>query len=93
MSAWYILNAMGFYQVCPGNPVYSIGRPLFNKAVIHLKDGKDFTIVAPNNSAANKYVQKMVLNGEELTEPFFTHQQLAAGGTLELTMGPEPAGK
>ena len=31
MSAWYILNAMGFYQVCPGKPVYSIGRPLFNE--------------------------------------------------------------
>ena len=29
MSAWYILNAMGFYQVCPGKPVYSIGRPAF----------------------------------------------------------------
>ena len=31
MSAWYILNSMGFYQVCPGKPVYSIGRPLSTK--------------------------------------------------------------
>ena len=36
MSAWYILNSMGFYQVCPGKPVYSIGRPLFDEVVIHL---------------------------------------------------------
>ena len=90
MSAWYILNAMGFYQVCPGKPVYSIGRPLFNKATIHLKDGKTFTILAHNNSRENKYVQKMVLNGKELKTPFFAHQDIVDGGTLELTMGGNP---
>ncbi len=82
MSAWYILNAMGFYQVCPGKPVYSIGRPLFNKATVNLKDGKKFTVIAEN-----KYIQSMVLNGKPLDEPFFTHQDIVDGGTLELTMG------
>ena len=24
MSAWYIMNSIGFYQVCPGKPVYSL---------------------------------------------------------------------
>ena len=90
MSAWYILNAMGFYQVCPGKPVYSIGRPLFNKATVHLKDGKTFTILAHDNSRENKYVQKMVLNGKELKTPFFAHQDIVDGGTLELTMGGNP---
>ena len=87
MSAWYILNAMGFYQVCPGNPVYSIGRPLFNKATVNLKDGKKFTVIAKNNSRENKYIQSMVLNGKALDKPFFTHQNIVNGGTLELTMG------
>ena len=87
MSAWYILNAMGFYQVCPGNPVYSIGRPLFNKATVNLKDGKKFTVIAKNNSRENKYIQSMVLNGKALGKPFFTHQDIVNGGTLELTMG------
>ena len=87
MSAWYILNAMGFYQVCPGNPVYSIGRPLFNKATVNLKDGKKFTVIAKNNSRENKYIQSMVLNGKALDKPFFTHQDIVNGGTLELTMG------
>lgn len=40
MSAWYVLNAMGFYQIAPGNPVYSIGRPLFDKVTINLPEGK-----------------------------------------------------
>lgn len=87
MSAWLILNSMGFYQVCPGKPVYSIGRPLFNKATIHLKDEKTFTVVAHNNSRKNKYVQRMVLNGKEIKTPFFTHQDIVDGGTLELVMG------
>ena len=87
MSAWYILNAMGFYQVCPGKPVYSIGRPLYNKATVNLKDGKKFTVIAKNNSRENKYIQSMALNGKLLDEPFFTHQDIVDGGILELTMG------
>ena len=90
MSAWYVLNAMGFYQVCPGRPLYSIGRPLFDKATVNLKDGKKFTVVATDNSRTNKYVQKMLLNGEELVRPFFTHQDITDGGTLELIMGDKP---
>ncbi len=31
MSAWYIFSAMGFYPVCPGEPNYIIGSPLFDK--------------------------------------------------------------
>ena len=45
MSAWYILNAMGFYQVCPGKPIYSIGCPIVDKAVINLTNGKRIEIV------------------------------------------------
>lgn len=89
MSAWYILNSMGFYQVCPGKPVYSIGRPLFDKATVNLKDGKKFTVIAHNNSRENKYIQSMTLNGKTLDKPFFSHQDIVDGGTLELTMGKE----
>ena len=50
MSAWYILSAMGFYQVNPSVPVYAIGTPLFRKAKINLENGKTFIIKA--NSVA-----------------------------------------
>ena len=90
MSAWYVLNAMGFYQVCPGKPLYSIGRPLFDKATVNLKDGKKFTVKATGNSRKNKYVQSMSLNGKKLLRPFFTHQDITDGGTLELVMGDKP---
>lgn len=90
MSAWYVLNAMGFYQVCPGKPVYSIGRPLFEKTVIRLPDEKTFTIIAKNNSRENKYIESASLNGEPLHTPFFTHKDLAKGGTLEIKMTNHP---
>lgn len=91
MSAWYVLNSMGFYQVAPGNPVYSIGRPLFGKAVINLPSGKTFTIIANGNSGEAKYIKSMKLNGKPLDKPFFTHSELMEGGTLELEMSATPA--
>lgn len=86
MSAWYILNSMGFYQVAPGRPVYSIGRPLFDEAVIHQPSGKDFVIKTINNSKKNRYIKRINLNGKIISTPFFTHGDIVNGGTLEIEM-------
>lgn len=90
MSAWYVLNAMGFYSFCPGKPVYSIGRPVFDKVEINLPSGKTFTVAAKNNSPENRYVQSVKLNGTALEKPFFTHDDLLIGGALEFEMGAVP---
>lgn len=90
MSAWYILNSMGFYQVCPGKPVYSIGRPLFDKATINLPGEKEFTVIAKNNSRNNKYIASVMLNDEQLDTPFFTHNDIVSGGVLTITMTDKP---
>jgi predicted alpha-1,2-mannosidase len=86
MSAWYVLNSMGFYSYCPGVPYYSIGRPLFDEVKINLENGKTFTIRVANNSPENKYVQSAKLNGKDLECLFFSHKDLMNGGTLEITM-------
>lgn len=90
MSAWYVLNAMGFYSVCPGEPVYSIGRPIFDQVRINLPSGKTFTVVAKNNNPENLYVQSVKLNGVALEKPFFNHNDILMGGIMEFEMGPEP---
>ena len=90
MSAWYILNAMGFYQVCPGKPVYSIGRPLLEEATVKLPNGQTFVIRTVNNSKTHKYIAGVKLNGQPLEVPFFTHEDLVKGGTMEITMSAEP---
>lgn len=88
MSAWYVLNAMGFYSFNPGEPIYSIGRPIFDKTKIKLPNGKEFTIIAKNNSPKNKYVQSLSLNGKPMENPFFSHDDLLHGGVIEFEMGP-----
>jgi predicted alpha-1,2-mannosidase len=90
MSAWYVLNSMGFYSYCPGVPYYAIGRPLFDEVKINLENGKVFNIRTINNSPANKYIQSAELNGKTLGKLFFSHKELMAGGTLELTMTNKP---
>ncbi len=86
MSAWYILNSMGFYSYCPGIPYYSIGRPLFDETTIYLDEGKSFTIRVINNSSVNKYIKSAKLNGKYLDVLFFSHKDLMQGGVLEIEM-------
>ncbi len=89
-SSWYVLSAVGFYPVCPGSPVYEIGSPIFDKSVIRLGNGKEFTVIANHVSARNKYIQSAQLNGQTLTRPWFRHSEIAGGGTLQLEMGDRP---
>jgi predicted alpha-1,2-mannosidase len=89
-SSWYVLSALGFYPVCPGSPVYEIGSPIFAKAVIRMGNGKEFAIVANHVSAQNKYIQSARLNGKPLDKPWFSHAEIAGGGTLILEMGDKP---
>lgn len=94
MSAWYVLGAMGFYPVCPGDGIYILGSPLFRRTTIRLDPkwyaGGSFSIVTKNNSAANCYIQSAMLHGKPLQRAWIRHSEIVAGGTLELMMGPEP---
>jgi predicted alpha-1,2-mannosidase len=90
MSAFVVFSAMGFYPVTPGLPFYTIGSPLFEKTIIHLPNKKQFTFIAKGANKENKYIQKAFFNGKEINTPFFTHQELMAGGTLELIMVSKP---
>jgi predicted alpha-1,2-mannosidase len=94
MSAWYILGAMGFYPVCPGDGIYILGSPLFSRVTLHLDEKwyrqAKFTIVAENQAPDHPYIQSAKLNGKPLSRAWIRHSEIAAGGMLELVMGPEP---
>jgi putative alpha-1,2-mannosidase len=90
MSAWYILSALGFYQVCPGKAEYMIGRPLVDRATLSLPKGT-FTIEVQGNSKVNKYVQSATINGRDITKTLtFTHDELRPQGKLVIVMGSKP---
>lgn len=86
MSAWYVLSALGFYQVEPAGGKYVLGSPLMDKAVINVGDGKTFTIIAKNNAPENKFIQSVTLNGMPYTDWFIRFADIQAGGTLVVEM-------
>ena len=89
-SAWYVFSALGFYPVCPGTDQYVLGAPLFRSVRLHLENGKTVTIEAPENSRANRYVQKLTVDGVDYTRNFLTHEQLTNGSSLRFTMDNVP---
>ena len=91
MSAWYILSAMGLYQVEPAGGKYIIGSPIVDKATMNVGDGKTFTILCPDNSKENIYVQSAKLNGKPYTKSYIMYDDIMRGGTLELQMGNKPS--
>ena len=91
MSAWYVLSALGLYQVEPAGGKYIIGSPLFDEAAINVGNGRTFHVIACDNSADNIYVQSAKLNGKPYTRSYLMFQDIVKGGTLELQMGPKPS--
>ena len=92
-SSWFVMSAMGFYPVCPGQNVYVIGSPLFEEATIKLNspyDAGEFTIKANDVSPVNKYIQSATLNGKSMSKTWLSHQEIVQGGNLIFEMGPEP---
>ncbi len=86
MSAWYLMSALGFYQISPTDPTYSIGRPIFDKATVDIGSGT-FTVTAENNGPDNMYIKEVTINGKPLDMyNTFKHSEFKAGGELHFVM-------
>ena len=85
MSAWYMFSAMGFFPNA-GQNIYYLNGPLFTKTTIHLANGKELIIKAPNASTENIYVKSVKINGKTHKASTFTHDMIKNGGTIEFEM-------
>lgn len=90
MTAFVVFSSMGIYPVTPGLPFYTITSPVFEKTTVKLTNGKEFTVIAKGASKTKKYIQKAMINGEEIDSPFITHEQIMSGATLELKLSELP---
>ncbi len=97
LGAWYVISAIGLFDVLGGasaQPTVQIGSPLFDRVTITLDQdfhpGKKFVIEMRHNGKDNLYVQRAQLDGQKLNQCWIDFQTLVKGGTLTLTMGPEP---
>jgi predicted alpha-1,2-mannosidase len=89
MSAWYVMSALGIYNIAPGQQQYLIGLPQFAKAVVNLENGKRFTIL---NSGAvvnrdNIYLQGINLNEKAYNKLYINHSGIENGGEFEVFTG------
>lgn len=89
-SAWYVFSAMGFYPVCPATDQYVLGAPLFKKITLKLENGKTVNINAANNSATNRYVSSLNINGKPYSNNWLSHEALLKGETLNFNMSATP---
>ena len=91
MSAWYVLSALGFYQVAPGLPEYWLGSPRFDRVTITLPNRRTLQIVAKGAAEGRVYVQRVRRNGVVFKGYRIQHSDLIQGGILEFDMTEEPA--
>ena len=89
MSAWYILNAIGLYQITPGKTKFTIGRPIVDSAEIKINDGY-FIVDVKNNSKQNKYLESAYLNGNKLDKFEIDFFDIRDGNVLEIKMTNKP---
>lgn len=89
MSAWYVMSAMGLYPVSPVDKEYIITTPLFERSVIHLENGKTFTIIAPE-ADKKKYISEIYLNGKEINDYKISHEDIMKGGELRMILSNVP---
>lgn len=97
MGALGALMAIGLFDERGGagrRPTWQLTAPVFDRVVIRLGEqygrGAAFEIVVRNQAPANVYIQSAALNGKPLTACWISNEDLMRGGTLELTLGPEP---
>jgi putative alpha-1,2-mannosidase len=92
ISSWYVLSAMGFYQVCPGCGGFSeyvLTTPLFDSTVLKLGNN-DFVITAEKSSNEDIYIQSALLNEITFDCAFLPHDVIVKGGSLILQLGSTP---
>jgi len=97
MGSLAVLMKLGIFQMNAGteeNPLYELGSPIFDKAVIRLHpdyySGETFTIQATNNRPDHFYIKSKTFNGAEVKGIGIRHEALVNGGILQLEMGTEP---
>jgi putative alpha-1,2-mannosidase len=93
LSAWYVLSALGLAQVCIGEPRYYLNTPLFRYSEIKLDPeyhgrgiSERFVIECDRDPLTSPYIERVLLNGKELTRRYLTYEEITNGGVLSLIL-------
>ncbi len=93
LSAWYVLSALGFAQICPAVPIYDVNSPLFKSATLRLnkkyhscKISESFTVECDRDPLKYPYIKELYLNGTRLERTYLTYSEITDGGKLNFIM-------
>jgi predicted alpha-1,2-mannosidase len=88
MSAWVVYAMMGIYPIAPGEPKYSITKPLFDKIIIQLdsKYYKNSELIIEKKTNNNGYIKQILLNGKKHRGYFINHSDLVNGNNLKVIL-------
>lgn len=93
LSAWYTLSAMGFAQICPSDKKYYINTPLFENITLSLDKNyhscnvsNTLEIRCDKDPNEYPYIKEIKLNGNKITVPYLTYEEITDGGVVEFTL-------
>lgn len=96
LSAWYVLSALGFAQICMCDKRYFINTPLFKNVKIKLnpkyhscKISSTLSIECDRNPLDFGYIKAIYFNGEKLDRYYLTYEEITGGGTLKFELSRE----
>ncbi len=86
MSAWLVYSMMGIYPISPGDPIYTITTPMFDKVTIKLDSRyyKKDNIVIERVMNTDGKIKEIQLNGKTLNSFFMNHDDFVNGTTLKV---------
>lgn len=86
MSAWLVYSMMGIYPIAPGDPVYTITTPMFDKITIQLdsKYYKNKSIVIEREKNKDGKIETIEVDGKKLPGFFISHDDFVNGKTLKV---------
>ena len=94
LSAWYVLSALGFAQVCIGDGRYVLNAPLFRSATIRLdpryhacRVADTFTVRAVGEEEL--FGACAILNGKPIDRPWLTYEEITNGGEAAIPLTTE----
>lgn len=97
LSAWYVLSALGFAQLCPAYEAYFVNTPLFRTAKVKLdpkyhscRAAESFSVECDKDPLDYPYIRSMKLNGKEINRPYLTYSEITDGGVLSFELSKEP---
>jgi len=87
MSAWAIFNMMGFYPDCPGQPMYTLSTPIFDKVTIRDGEGREKVVIEVERpSAQSLFIKEMKLGGKPQKSYRISHEALLKGKELKFSL-------